>query len=227
MTSVRVVRRPDGGWAVIPNHGFGQTAAGSVSQGSIAPDATRVIAATLTTEADELRYRSADLVDRAADVHQMTYMNEWSVRTQERAAAGVAELLESLADEGFAWRDIARLIGVSVPAIQKWRKGGSVSSENRHRLASLTAACDFILRHRKIDDIGQWFEMPLVQGSPLSPMEIWADGQYGLVFEFALQHLTGEAVMDRYQPDWRERYDTDFEVVRAGDGELSIRTRDR
>ena len=40
-------------------------------------------------------------------------------------------------------------------------------------------------------------------------MDIWADGQYGLVFEFALQHLTGEAVMDRYQPDWRERYDTD------------------
>lgn len=36
----------------------------------------------------------------------------------------MASMLSDLAELGFAWRDIARLVKVSVPAVQKWRKGG-------------------------------------------------------------------------------------------------------
>jgi len=224
MTRARIVRKRDGDWSLDER---GQTASGSVAERSIATDATRTLAAMLTTEADELRYRVKDLTVDAGGVHQRSYMNEWQVRIQERTQHGANELLEQLADRGFAWRDIARLTGVSVPAIQKWRKGGSTAPGNRYKLASLVAACDFIVSHRTIDDIGQWFEMPLIQAVPVTPIDLWAAGEYGLVFEFALQHLTADSVLDRFQPDWRERYDSEFESFLAGDGELSLRIRAR
>lgn len=226
MTSPRLVRRRNGELSFVLDEGT-QTAATSVRPRSIAPDATRTLAAMLTTQVDELRHRHSDLGADIHDVHQRSYMDEWQVRTQERSAQGATQLLEQLADLGFAWRDIARLLGVSVPAVQKWRKGGSTSPDNRHRLASLLATCDFIARHRSIDDIGQWFEMPLLQGAPVTPIDLWAAGEYALVFEYALQHLTGEQVLGRFQPDWCERYDSDFETFVAGDGELSIRMRER
>jgi hypothetical protein len=155
-------------------------------------------------------------------------MLEWNVLIQERVVRSSADLLEALADLGFAWRDISRMVGVSVAAVQKWRKGERTTPENRHKLAALLAACDLIVRHRHIEDIGQWFEVPsLVQGVPVTPMDLWAVGEYPLVFDFATGHLGGEAVLDKFEPDWRERYDSDFEVFKADDGELSIRMKDR
>jgi transcriptional regulator with XRE-family HTH domain len=227
MTRARPVRKRSGDLLHDLDEGR-QTAATSVRPRSIAPDATRTLAAMLTTQVvDELRHRHTDLGVDIHDVHQRSYMDEWQVRTQERAAEGATRLLDQLADLGFAWRDLARLLGVSVPAIQKWRKGGSTSPDNRHRLASLLAACDFIVRHRSITDIGQWFEMPLLQGVPVTAIDVWAAGDYALVFDYALQHLTGDDVLDRFQADWRTRYDREFETYVAGDGQLSIRMRER
>lgn len=225
MTKTRISRKRDGEWVLDEGR---QTAATSVRRRPIVPDATQTVAATLTTQiVDELRHRYTDLGADIHDVHQRSYMDEWKARTSERTGLGPTQLLEQLADLGFAWRDLARLLSVSVPAVQKWRKGGSTSPENRLRLASLLAACDFVVRHRSITDIGQWFEMSLVQGAPVTPIDLWAAGEYPLVFEYALQHLAGEDVLDRHQSDWRERYDSDFETFRAGDGQLSIRKRER
>lgn len=56
----------------------------------------------------------------------------------------MASMLSDLAELGFAWRDIARLVKVSVPAVQKWRKGEKASGESHSRVASLLAACDLI-----------------------------------------------------------------------------------
>jgi transcriptional regulator with XRE-family HTH domain len=203
------------------------TAVTGIAQTPI-PDATATFAAMLTTQlVDNLRHRHTDLGLDIRDVSQQSAMDEWRMRTQQRSAHGVTQLLDEFTDLGFAWRDIARLVGVSVPAIQKWRKGGSTSPENRRRLAGLLAACDFVQHHHETDDIGQWFEMPLVQGIPVTLIDLWADDQYALVFEYALGHLAAETLLDRFEPEWRARYQSDFETFVAADGELSIRARER
>lgn len=179
------------------------------------------------SELDNLRIRTRAVTSQADDLHQVVYLRDWQLRSQERAELSVKALLDQLADLGFAWRDLARLVGVSVPAIQKWRKGGPTMPENRQRLAQLLAACDLIIRHRSTADIGQWFEMPLLPEVPVTPIDLWARGEHALVFEHALEHREPEYILSRFQPDWRERYASDFETFVAEDGQLSLRMRER
>jgi hypothetical protein len=219
-------RRIDDGWILEATPGR-QTTSTGVADPDITRQADQTISTIFTMQADSLRFRARIVTDQADDVHQVMYMKEWQLQTQQRAESSVVVLLTELADNGFAWRDVARLMSVSVPAIQKWRKGGPTTPENRQRLARLLAACDLIIRHRDTADIGQWFEMPLVQAVPVTPIDLWSAGEYNLVFEYALQHHDPEVLLDRFQPDWRERYNSDYETFLSGDGQLSIRLRDR
>ncbi|MCA2302725.1 hypothetical protein JF770_04075 [Mycobacterium intracellulare] len=134
-------------------------------------------------------------------------------------------MLSDLADLGFSWRDIARMVGVSVAAIQKWRKGEKVTGPNRHKLASLLAACDFIISHLLAEDVAQWFETPIIDGAPITPIDIWSEGNYLVLFEYATQHMTPEQAMNEFRPDWRERFRSSWETFEAGDGNLSIRAK--
>jgi transcriptional regulator with XRE-family HTH domain len=209
-------------WTIEDTRG---TAATGVTSTRI-PTQTRTTAAVLTEDIGDLRRRVRELSVTASTVHQNAYMEEWQVLTQGRAALGGPSLLEALADLGFSWRDIARLVGISVPAIQKWRKGGKLSPENRRKLASLLAACDFITMHFLVEDIGQWFEMPITDSAPITPIDLWADGNPVLVFEYATRHLTPDETMDKFDPSWRERYRTNVEVFRDDDGILGLRIRE-
>ncbi len=56
-------------------------------------------------------------------------------RTDEAAKGAPADLLSELADLGFSWTSVARIVGVSIPAVRKWRQGDAVSGHNRRRLA--------------------------------------------------------------------------------------------
>jgi len=163
----------------------------------------------------------------AGDAHRRVYQHEWSVLTQQRQAQNPLDLLNEIADEGFAWRDIARLVGVSVPAVQKWRKGDRLSGENRHKLASLLAAHDFIASHYYVDDIASWFEMRIIDAAPVTPIDLWTTGQQLLFFEYVTRHLTPEETMNKFDPEWRERYGNDFETFRDNDGILGLRMLDR
>ncbi|WP_271403832.1 hypothetical protein [Kocuria palustris] len=132
-------------------------------------------------------------------------------------------MLAELADLGFAWRDIARMVGVSVPAVQKWRRGEKASGDSRSRLASLLAACDLIAGRYLIDEIASWFEVPLSSSAPVTPIVLYSANRADLVFEFASGHVDPEALLSEFDPDWRERHRSDFEVFEAGDGNRSIR----
>lgn len=132
-------------------------------------------------------------------------------------------MLDELAGLGFAWRDIARLVNVSVPAVQKWRKGEKASGDSRARIASLLAACDLIKSHYMVEDIASWFEMPLSSSAPVTPITLYAANRADLVFEFASGHQDPEVLLSEFEPDWRERYRSDFEVFEASDGHRSIR----
>jgi hypothetical protein len=121
---------------------------------------------------------------------------------------------------------IARLVGVSVPAVQKWRRGETATGESRGRVASLLAACDLIREQYLVEDVAQWFEVPLLVGvCPVTTADLYAAGQVPLVFNYASGHVDAEQTLTEFDPTWRERYRSDFETFRAGHGQLSIRPR--
>jgi len=202
----------------------GGTAATGVTETRI-PSPTRTTVVLRTESVSEIRKRVRELSTSVDAVHQRAYIEEWQVLTQARAASGGITLLNELADLGFSWRDIARLAGVSVPAIQKWRKGANLSPDNRHKLARLLAGCDFISSHLFIEDIGQWFEMPIVDTSPITPIDLWAAGQEILVFEYATRYLAPEETLSRYDSSWRDKYRTSVETFIGDDSYPGLRVR--
>lgn len=202
------------------------TAASEISPPPVV-SVTHATVSVLTEDVGYTRSQVRDLNEKAEDLHQQTYFVEWRLRSNDRGKAAVGEMLAELADYGFAWRDIARLVGVSVPALQKWRRGQRATGESRLKVASLLAACDLIVEHYEVQEIGSWFEMPLAASAPITPIDMYAAERPDLVFEHASSHVDPEQVLTLFDPEWRERYRSDFEVVRAGDGELSIRPKAR
>lgn len=203
------------------------------------PTPTQTSAVTATDKARQRSERSgvirtlaSAVTEAATEMHQGDYMVEHRVRTSELAGAGGQVLLNGLADLGFSWRDIARMIVVSVPAIQKWRRGDGLTGENARKLASLVAGCEIIQKFNPvITDIGRWFEAPIVDEAPVTPIDLWATGNQQLVFEHARVDVGSKvdpySTMDSFDPKWRATYRSDFETFRASDGELSIRMRER
>lgn len=184
---------------------------------------TRLAAARLTSEIGWNRNVVSTIHEGYHDLHKEIHDVEWRTASSERGRATVMAMLDELAGLGFAWRDIARLVNVSVPAVQKWRKGEKASGDSRARIASLLAACDLIKSHYMVEDIASWFEMPLSSSAPVTPITLYAANRADLVFEFASGHQDPEVLLSEFEPDWRERYRSDFEVFEASDGHRSIR----
>lgn len=189
---------------------------------------TKTVTRVLTEDIGIIRYQARDLHEATEELHQKSHIAEWNERTANRGKAKTQDLLNELADLGFAWRDIARLVGVSVPALQKWRRGEGVTGENRLKVASLLAACDLVSEdYPNIHDVSSWFEMPIHLEAPVTPIDLWVDGRTDLVFEFASSHPDPDRILTAWDPAWRDRYRSDFEVFRAGDGQLSIRPKEK
>ncbi|MGQ0846884.1 MAG: hypothetical protein ACT4QF_22415 [Sporichthyaceae bacterium] len=186
---------------------------------------TNPAAATLTAEIGGFRSISRDLNERLSNLQQRSHLNDWAKLTNARARSGTKTLLDELAALGFAWTDVARMIGVSVPALQKWRRGEGVTGTNRQRVASLLAACDLIGEYYLIEEIASWFEMPITLGVPVTPVALWVEGRQDLVFELASGHADAEQVLDSWDSEWRERFRSEFEVFVADDGQRSLRPR--
>lgn len=159
-------------------------------------------------------------------MNQLSHYADWSSRTSIRGKSGVPELLKELSALGFAWRDVAKMIGVSIPAIQKWRRGDGVTGINRQKLACLLAACDLIVESYGVQDVASWFEMPVAIGVPVTPIDFWSHGRPELVFEHASGHIDGEGILSAFDSDWREVYRSDYEVFEAPDGQRAIRLRE-
>ena len=202
------------------------TAADSVAH-AVVPSATKTAAILLTEDVSKIRTEVKTLSYDAGQTHQLAYQHEWSVLTQQRGTQSPVDLLDQLGVMGFAWRDIAQLIGVSVPAVQKWRKGERLSGDNRRKLASLIAAIDLLVGHFYVEDIASWFEVPVSESAPITPIDLWAKGERVLFFDYGMGHLTSEETLNRFDPEWRERYRTDFVTFRSEDGHLGLRVQER
>jgi transcriptional regulator with XRE-family HTH domain len=135
-------------------------------------------------------------------------------------------LLEDLSDHGFSWRQIARMIGVSVPAVQKWRKGEGLSAERRGKLARVGAVMQLLERNAIVTDVAAWCSLPIVTDASITPIDLITDDELELVYIWAEGHEDGASVLDKYRPAWRNQLPDDgFEVFEAADGNLSIRSK--
>ena len=177
----------------------------------------------LTEDIGFNRQRADVTAEDFGDLHKRSHDLEWRMLSAERAKASVVTMLGELGDMGFAWRDLARIVGVSVPAMQKWRRGEKASGDSRQRVASLLAACDLIRKHYMVEEIASWFEVPLVKDVPITAIDLYAHDRADLVFEFAHGQMDPEVLLTQYDPEWRERYRSDFETFVGADGNRSVR----
>lgn len=135
-------------------------------------------------------------------------------------------LLEELSDCGFSWRQIARMVGVSVPAVQKWRKGEGLSVERRGKLARVVAIMRLLENRAMVNDVAAWCSLPIVAEASITTIDLIADDELELAYVRAEGHEEGASVLDKYRPDWRDHLPNDgFEVFEAVDGNLSIRSK--
>ena len=186
---------------------------------------TQITLSQLTENLGFVRSAVGDLHERVDDLHQQIRSQLLSARAKRLMESSV-QLLDELAALGFAWRHIARMIGVSVPAVQKWRRGERMTPDNQDRLATLLAACDLI-QDCFVVDVAAWFEIPIVPSVPVRPMDLYAADQLDLLLDWVSHQQTDpEKVLTLFDPGWRERYASEFEVFEADDGQLSLRRKD-
>ena len=151
------------------------------------------------------------LHDDTADLHINVIMQEWQAKSSDLVRQDMPNLLGRLADLGFAWRDIARLIGVSVPAVQKWRRGGTATGQSRFHAAAVLAACFLISEHYLVQDIASWFEAPIVFGFRVTALDLYAARNHNSCSSWPLAML----ILSKFCPA----------SIRTG-GDLSERLRD-
>ena len=183
--------------------------------------ANRITYARLADDAGFIRSQAEIISADARDSHRSLLIKEWQKQTANHAKTSISTMLEKIADFGFSWNDIASLCSVSILALRKWRRGGNATGENRNRLASLIAVCDIIGDHFMVEEPASWFETPL-PGVPVTPFDMYRANRVDLVLEYASSRMETQAVLDEFDPEWRERYETPFEVVTAWDGLKSI-----
>ena len=145
-------------------------------------------------------------------------------RTEETAKRAVPDLLNELAEGGLAWRDIARLVGVTVPAVRKWRQGGPSTSEHRKSIAKLLAFIELLRSEHMVMEGASWLEMTLAESS-ITGLDLYASGLIESLVLYAASVLSSEELLDEYDPQWRNSIDDRFEIFTAADGHPSIRLR--
>lgn len=179
--------------------------------------------------------RSADMLREEADrlsagfgrIEDDTLREILRHRTSQRKKDSLVDRLNTLSDLGFAWSDLARVIGVSVPALRKWRHGESASPENDFRVAELVALCEMLAEDvPTVGDVASWLEMPLAAESEVTGITLLSKGRHDLVIRYARDN-DGAAVLDECDPGWADRPESPVKVVVGPDGLPGLTLRDR
>lgn len=189
---------------------------------------TVIDALVQTQDAYALRRRAHENHSQATDDHQSIYLDEWQYRAKILSECSHEEMLSSLWDSGLSWRDIARILKVSIGAVQKWRAGERMAPNNFARLRDFVAAYNTVAAHKPDIDIASWLDIPILTDVPVTPRDLWTRGQPDGFFEYALGDRKAEAALNAYDPEWRQRYRNDgFESFVGEDGQLGVRTESR
>jgi transcriptional regulator with XRE-family HTH domain len=188
-----------------------------------APSETRA----LSLRADYLRTEVDILGGEVQEMHGEIRERDLADRALEKSKKSVAGLLDELAvDRGMGWSDIAEVVGVSVSAVRKWRKGGVASPQSRSKLARIAALLDALEEKGLVQDPAAWMEMEfsLDPGYFIRPLDLYQEGHVTELIELADQRQTITQVLDRVRPNWRQSR-SDFEVYVDATGERAIRPR--
>ena len=210
-----------------------QPTGASIGRGGTIEAPTRTIS-DLVDNSGFLRNWTMVLVDdtrhlhRLADEHHSDTLDaELRISAGEHAKRPLESLLADLSDLGFSWRDIARVVGISVPALRKWRLGGAATGENRHKVALMVSLCEIARSRYHIGDVAGWLETPLHSEAPVTGLDIMAKSRFDLILRLARdQGSDPEAVLDEFEPDWRDRYASAVEVFTGPDGVPGLRLAD-
>lgn len=209
-----------------------ETLAQSPTSAAVGPATELLAQGTMTIEerAHDLAEQAGHLrntttvanADAAAYQHE-AFRIQLDTRTSQLVKQDPAALLDQLSDLGFAWRDIARMVGVSVPALRRWRTGERPTGDNRRAIARLLAFALIIRDDHLVFEPASWMEVPIVGGAPTTPIDLYAVGHLDVVYDLAAEQCSPEAVLDTAEPGWREKYRSDWKVGTAEDGQPYIR----
>jgi hypothetical protein len=163
----------------------------------------------------------------AVDWHDQTLRSLLSHRADDRARLGLAALLSVLtAGYGLGWSDIARLVGVSVPAVRKWRHGGDITSVRFQSISRLVAFLD-MLEEEKIHDPVTWLNLPLddlddsTQPQSMNKKDIYIAGGIIDLLEYAKKYISHEDLLARTSVR-DSKGPSGTKLITAPDGHLSI-----
>lgn len=116
------------------------------------------------------------------------------------------ELLIQLSEEfGCSWTLVAKVVGVSIPAIRKWRHGGEITDAHQQRLARLVAAFDSLFR-MGIDSPASWLDRRIWPDIPVRRFEALAVDGGDLVLAYAAGQCDAVALLNAVVPRWRSLY---------------------
>ncbi len=148
-------------------------------------------------------------------------------RTSAKSRLGTESLLEELStDRGLGWSEIARLCGVSVSAVRKWRAGETISSEHRRSLARLASFLDLLQEVGPVDEPAGWLNMRLSDQTTVTPADLYITGHPQDLLEHAQGHLEVEQLLDRCAPDWRTASRSEWKIVTLPGGERVLTRRE-
>lgn len=141
------------------------------------------------------------------------------VGLQMRSKSAVDLLGYLTTEQAFAWADVARLLGVSVPAIRKWRFDGGLSPESQARLADLVAFVKLFTELIPNASPSIWMSTPLVGSFTVTPKHLYSFGRASALLDVAQNGSSVTKLLDSWDPGWRERYDDrGFGVEHGPDG---------
>ena len=166
----------------------------------------------------------------AAELARREMLDRLEEATSEAARTSTpTQALEAVSESGMSWRDLAAVVGVSVPAVSKWRRGEGVSQARRREVFRVAALLTLLHEEHGVADPVSWLETPLLDGVMVEPMALLRAQRTDLVLSLAATARSKheiEQVLSEFDPGWRQAYvDDDFEVVIAHDGLPVIRPR--
>lgn len=183
---------------------------------------------SLVDISDVLHRQARELQASTAENRKAHLVRDLEDRTQRLAVKDAKELLAFISESGLAWRDVARLAGVSVPAVQKWRRGEGMAGARRLKIAGIAAFLQ-ALNDRLVNEPASWLEMPVKDGLTLTRLDLLAGERPDLVLLLISEDgntVETDRILDEYDPEWRSHFrDDSFEVFLAPDGIASIRMR--
>jgi hypothetical protein len=148
-----------------------------------------------------------ELLEEVSVAQRSPDVEELQRRVEKLQRRRPDELLEVLAgDFGMSWTAISKLVGVSIPAVRKWRGHGSISPAHAADIAQLAGLCEF-LESTGVADPARWLDTRVWPDVPIRRADLVASNRLDLISAYASGRIaSGSELLDQFDPGWRREY---------------------